>query len=324
MNPPVSKPVMLSGRDAGRLEIEAPSRSTRMIRGLSRHVGILYALPASVLLLAITIIPFGYLIYNSFTNWNLQRAYLGKHWIGLANYRKMLDDDLFWGSMGVTATLTGAIVAVQLVLGMLLALLFVRQFVGKRLVRSLFLLPLITTPVVVGLTWRMLYNSDLGMINYVLASLHLPAPVWLASTKWALVSIVITDTWTAVPFVTLMFVAGLQAVPMEPKEAAVVDGASKLRVFAGIVLPQLKPLIFLALIFRATDALRMFDLIYVMTSGGPANATQTLNMYAFKVGFQFLDIGYGSALAVALMAICMVISFLAIRFSGFDLEGARS
>jgi multiple sugar transport system permease protein len=207
---------------------------------------------------------------------------------------------------------------------MLLALLFVREFFGKRVVRSLFLLPLITTPVVVGLTWRMLYNSDLGMINYFLESLHLPTPVWLASTRWAPISVVITDTWTAVPFVTLMFVAGLQAVPMEPKEAATVDGASKARVFFDIVLPQLRPLIFLALIFRATDAIRMFDLIYVMTSGGPANATQTLNMYAFKVGFQFLDIGYGSALAVVLMAICMVISFLAVRFSGFDLEGTTS
>ncbi len=281
MNTPVSTPAMLSGRDVRPLDIQVPSRQSRLMRGMSRHVGVLYVLPATILLLTITIIPFGYLVYNSFTNWNLQRAYLGKRWIGLANY----------------------------------ALLFVRQFFGKRVVRSLFLLPLITTPVVVGLTWRMLYNSDLGMINYFLESLHLPAPVWLASTRWAPVSVVITDTWAAVPFVTLMFVAGLQAVPMEPKEAARVDGASKVRVFFDIVL---------ALIFRATDAIRMFDLIYVMTSGGPANATQTLNMYAFKVGFQFLDIGYGSALAVALMAICMVISFLAVRFSGFDLEGTRS
>jgi len=324
MNTPVSTPAMLSGRDVRPLDIQVPSRLSRLMRGMSRHVGVLYVLPATILLLTITIIPFAYLLYNSFTDWNLQRAYLGKRWIGLANYRQMLEDDLFWGSMGVTATLTGVIVTVQLVLGMLLALLFVRQFFGKRVVRSLFLLPLITTPVVVGLTWRMLYNSDLGMINYFLESLHLPAPVWLASTRWAPVSVVITDTWAAVPFVTLMFVAGLQAVPMEPKEAARVDGASKVRVFFDIVLPQLRPLIFLALIFRATDAIRMFDLIYVMTSGGPANATQTLNMYAFKVGFQFLDIGYGSALAVALMAICMVISFLAVRFSGFDLEGTRS
>ena len=114
-------------------------------------------------------------------------------------------------------------------------------------------------------------------------------------------------------FVTLMFVAGLQSLPVEPKEAALIDGASPARIFFDITLPQLKPLIFLALLFRVTDAIRMFDLIYVMTSGGPANATQTLNLYAFKVGFQFLNIGYGSALAVVLMAITLVVSWLLFR-----------
>jgi multiple sugar transport system permease protein len=234
----------------------------------------------------------------------------------------MLHDEIFWSAMRITGLATVGIVGVQIVLGMCLALLFSRQIYGKRLLRSLFLLPLITTPVVVGLTWRMLYNSDLGMINYILGSLHLPTPVWLASTRWALVSVVITDTWQAVPFVTLMFVAGLQALSLEPKEAATVDGASVWRIFFDITLPQLRPLIFLALIFRATDAIRMFDLIYVMTSGGPANATQTLNLYAFKTGFTFLNIGYGSALALVLMAICIVISFLLVRFSNFDVEGA--
>jgi multiple sugar transport system permease protein len=293
-----------------------------LARGLSRNVGMLYVLPASILLLAITIAPFCYLVYNSLTNWNLQRAYLGKKFIGLENYRAMLHDEIFWSAMRITGLATVGIVGVQIVLGMCLALLFSRQIYGKRLLRSLFLLPLITTPVVVGLTWRMLYNSDLGMINYILGSLHLPTPVWLASTRWALVSVVITDTWQAVPFVTLMFVAGLQALSLEPKEAATVDGASVWRIFFDITLPQLRPLIFLALIFRATDAIRMFDLIYVMTSGGPANATQTLNLYAFKTGFTFLNIGYGSALALVLMAICIVISFLLVRFSNFDVEGA--
>jgi multiple sugar transport system permease protein len=180
---------------------------------------------------------------------------------------------------------------------------------------------LITTPVVVGLTWRMLYNSDLGMINYLLDAAGLPTPLWLASTRLALPSVVITDTWHAVPFVTLMFVAGLQSLPTEPQEAAKVDGASYWRRFLDITLPQMRPLIFLALIFRATDAIRMFDLIYVMTSGGPANATQTLNMYAYKVGFQFLNIGYGSALAVILMLVCIAISFVLVRYSGIELEG---
>ena len=294
----------------------------RLARAVSRNVGLLYVAPAALLLLAVTIVPFFYLIYNSLTNWNLQRAYLGKKFIGLENYATMLRDELFWQAVQVTLLTAVGVVVVQLTLGMLLALLFSRQLVGKRLLRSLFLLPLITTPVVVGLTWRMLYNADLGMINYVLRSLGLPEPIWLASSRWALPSVIITDTWQVVPFVTLMFVAGLQSLPVEPKEAAVVDGASTWRVFFDITLPQMRPLIFLALIFRATDAIRLFDLIYVMTSGGPANATQTLNLYTFKVGFTFLDIGYGSALAVVLMAVCLGISFVLVRSSGLDVEGA--
>jgi multiple sugar transport system permease protein len=292
-----------------------------LARAISRNTGLFYVLPATILLVLITLFPFLYLIYNSLMRWNLQRAYMGKAFIGLENYRNMLADPLFWDAMRVTVLATVSIVVVQLVLGMVLALLFSRQMAGRRVLRSLFLLPLITTPVVVGLTWRMLFNADLGMINYVLRSMGLPEPLWLASTAWALPSIIITDTWQVVPFVTLMFVAGLQSLPVEPREAATIDGASPVRIFFDITLPQLRPLIFLAMLFRVTDALRLFDLIYVMTSGGPANATQTLNLYAFKVGFTFLDIGYGSALAVALMAICVGLSLIIIRFSGLEVEG---
>lgn len=289
--------------------------------GFDRHVWVLYLAPATLVLVAVTIIPLFYLLYNSLTNYDLRRAYLGRSFTGLANYRTMLTDGTFWDSVRVALTVTAGVVVVQLTLGMLLAILFSREFPGKRVVRSLFLLPLITTPVVVGLTWRMLYNSDLGMINYLLGSVGLPTPLWLASTRLALPSIVITDTWHAVPFVTLMFLAGLQSLPNEPQEAAKIDGAGYWRRFVDITLPQMRPLIFLALIFRATDAIRMFDLIYVMTSGGPANATQTLNMYAYKVGFQFLNIGYGSALAVVLMLVCIAISFVLVRYSGIELQG---
>ncbi|MGI8483151.1 MAG: carbohydrate ABC transporter permease [Thermomicrobiales bacterium] len=320
----MKSPLLVSKSGSSPNVMPSASHKGLSFRWASRHIGVICVLPATILLFAITVVPFGYLIYNSLTSYNLQRAYLGKHFIGFDNYVKMFQDGLFWDALRVTFSLAAMIVVVQLIFGMLLALLFQRQFIGTRFLRSLLLLPLIMTPVVVGLTWRMLYNSDLGMINYVLGTLGLPTPIWLATTRWAPVSILITDTWASVPFVTLMFVAGLQAVPMEPKEAALVDGASKVRVFFDIILPQLRPLILLAFIFRATDALRMFDLIYVMTSGGPANATQTLNMYAFKVGFQFLDIGYGSALAAALMVICMIVSFVAVRFAGFDLEGTRA
>ncbi len=287
---------------------------------LGRYTGLLYVAPATLLLLLITIVPLVYLLYNSLTSWDLRRAYLGKEFIGLENYRAMVADVQFRAAIGVTLLLATGAVVVELVLGLLLALLFNREFPGKRVMRSLFLLPLITTSIVVGLTWRMLFNTDLGMINYVLRTLHLPQPLWLADPHLALLSIVLTDTWHVTPFVTLMFVAGLQSLSNEPYDAARVDGASTWQQFRFITLPLLRPLIFLAMIFQVTDAIRMFDLIFVMTAGGPANATQTLNMYAYKVGFSFLNMGYGSALAVVLMLVCIGISFILVRYSGLELE----
>jgi multiple sugar transport system permease protein len=309
-----------------RAAVRAPGRAqSRANRSMSRtgYVWIAYMAPAVLILLSTTVVPFAYLIYNSLTHWDLRRAYLGKSWAGLGNYADMLHDPLFWSSLQTTFLAAAGVVVVELTLGMLLALLFNREFAGKRVFRSLFLLPLIMTPVVVGLTWRMLYNSDLGMINYLLRSAHLPTPNWLASAQLALPSIVITDAWHQTPFVTLMFVAGLQSLPTEPNEAARLDGASPLQLFWYITLPQLRPLIFLALIFRATDAIRLFDTIFVMTNGGPANATQTLNMYAYKVGFSFLNMGYGSALAVVLLAICLAISIILVKYSRLELEGGR-
>ena len=298
------------------------ARSGLAIR-LHRDSGILYLAPATIILFAVTIIPFCYLMFNSFMQWDLRKAYLGKTFNGLENYTSMLSDQLFLASIQVTVLAVAGVVFSQITLGMLLALLFSREFYGKRVLRSLFLLPLITTPVVVGLTWRMLYNSDLGMISFLLAMVGISAPAWLADPNTALLSVIITDTWHATPFVTLMFVAGIQSLPTEPYEAAKVDGASAWQRFLYITLPILRPLIFLALIFRVTDALRMFDIIYVMTGGGPANMTQTLNMYAFKVGFTFLNMGYGSAMAVVLMVVCIAASFILVKYSGLELGADR-
>ena len=282
-----------------------------------------YLTPAIVLLLAITVAPLFYLLYNSLTAWDLRRAYLGHRFIGLTNYASMLGDDLFRGAVVVTVLATIGVVVVEISLGLALALLFNRDFPGKRVARSLFLLPLITTPIIVGLTWRMLFNGEFGMIDYFIRGLGLTPPNWLADPALALPSIILAETWQITPFVTLMFVAGLQAIPAEPYEAARVDGANAWQRFRYITIPLLRPVLFLALIFRATDAVRMFDLIYVMTGGGPANATQTLNMYVFKVGFSFLNMGYGSALATVLMLVCIAISFALVKYSGIELEAGR-
>ncbi len=302
----------------------APLAERRLRRPRRGSLGeFVYLAPAIVLLVAITVFPLIYLLYNSLTAWDLRRAYLGRSFIGFTNYTSMLSDALFRDSVRVTILATIGLVTVELALGLLLALLFHRNFPGKRVARSLFLLPLITTPIIVGLMWRMLFNAEFGMVDYFIRLVGLPTPNWLADPGLALPSIILAETWQITPFVTLMFVAGLQAIPAEPYEAAKVDGASAWQRFLYITIPLLRPVLFLALIFRATDAVRMFDLIYVMTGGGPANATQTLNMYVFKVGFTFLNMGYGSALATILMLVCVGISFVLVKYSGIELEVTR-
>jgi multiple sugar transport system permease protein len=224
-----------------------------------------------------------------------------------------MSDGNFWNSVGLTLYQVGVTVIGQLILGMMMALLLYRQFKGVKLLRSLYLIPMMTTPIVVGLVWRMLFNTEMGFINYFLSLINIQGPNWLGDPLYAMPAVIITDWWLSTPFVAIILLAGLQSISQEPYEAARIDGANNFQIFWYITLPLLKPIIWLALLFRIMDAIKRFDTIYVMTAGGPGNSTETLNLHAYFHAFQFLNIGYSSALSSLMFMIILLLSFFILR-----------
>lgn len=262
--------------------------------------------PLVVLLLAITVVPTLFAIYTSTHDYRLTE--LDKDFIGISNFVDVLKDGRFWGSFKTTSLyIVGALIP-ELILGLILAMLLQRNFRGNKLAKSLFLLPTITTPVVIGLIWIMMYDPQFGIINYIFHSLGLPGQTWLSNPKTALWVLVSIDIWEWTPFVALILYAGLQSVPNEPYESASVDGANRLQTFFHLTLPFLTPYLVIACIFRLMDTFKWFDTIYVMTKGGPGTSTETLNMYAYLTGFKFLDMGHAAAIGIIMLVVITVLS----------------
>ncbi|WP_270889287.1 carbohydrate ABC transporter permease [Pedococcus sp. 5OH_020] len=289
-----------------------PTRSRLRVGGDGPGVYSALLAPTFLLLLMITGVPLAVSLWTSLQQWNRGSA-LAPRFIGLGNFTELAQDPAFWKALGLTAYQVGATVILQLVLGLAIALLLSRSFRGVGLLRSLYLLPMMSTPVVVGLIWKMLLNTDNGMVNYLLGHVGLGPVNWLGSTTWAMPSVVLTDLWLSTPFVVVILVAALQSVPQEVMEAAEVDGASSWQRLVHIVVPIIKPMILLAALFRTMDAIKRFDTIYVMTGGGPGNATETLDLHAFFYAFTYLDVGKGAAVAVVMLALVMVISSVLLR-----------
>jgi len=270
--------------------------------------GIWFIGPALILLFFVTIYPLFYVFYLS-----LHRRLLIfdiSEFAGLDNYLFLLHDDRFWNALSNTLYFTLVSVSLELVLGLSIALLLNRAFPFKGLVRAIVLLPWAIPTVVSARMWDWIYNGDFGILNYLLGT----KINWLGSPFWAINAAIFMDVWKTTPFVIILLVAGLQVIPQELFRAARIDGANSWAVFRRITLPLLRPIIFAVLIFRTLDAFRVFDAIYVLTGGGPANTSETLSIYAYKVLFQTLQFGYGSALSVITFLCIAAISIFYIRF----------
>lgn len=258
------------------------------------------AAPAVVFTVGMIAFPVVYTVWLGFQSFSST----GKQsFAGLANYSKLVADHEFWHGLWVTFALYILSLALQLVLGVWLALIL---FHAKRLpgfVRSLFISPFMMPPVVAGMMWLVILDPSLGAANYILQALGLPPSDWLASPTWVIPTIALIDTWQWTPYVALIVLGGLQSLPPSVYEAAQIDGASALKTFQRITLPLLLPTIVTATILRSVDLLRFFDIIYITTQGGPGNASNTLNIYGFRVGFEFFNIGYASALMLTLTAV---------------------
>jgi multiple sugar transport system permease protein len=221
-------------------------------------------------------------------------------------------DPNFWVIMSNTFVQVFSTVILQVIIGLLLALLFSREVRGMNVARALLIVPMMVTPVVVGVIWRMALNPEYGIVNYLLSLVHVVGPDWLSSPSLAMVSIVLTDVWLSTPFVTIILIAGISSLSREPFEAAKVDGANAFQSFFYITLPFLKPVIWVAIMFRLIDSFKRFDSIFIMTGGGPGISTETLNLYAYNTAFFYMDTGYASALGSFLFIIIAVVSFFTI------------
>ena len=271
--------------------------------------GLLMIAPAFLTLFIMTIYPFLYVIVVSLHRWSIVPT-IPRVFVGLGKYADMLGDSSFHESLQVTLIFTIGVVIVETVFGFLLALLI---SMGKeRWTRVAFLMPAIIAPVVVGLTWRFLLSHDLGTINYFLTTVGLDRVNWLGTPLNALMSVMIIDIWQWTPFAMIIFLAGLESLPLEPYEAARVDGASPFQILRYVTIPQLVPVIGIVLMFRSLDAFKIFDVIYMVTRGGPGNATEVLSYRIWQKAFFQNQLGYAAALSVIaiILATLMMMYFI--------------
>ena len=280
-------------------------------------------LPAVGTILLIALFPLVWTVWESLHLHDLRMPWLGRPFIGLDNYIEALGDERFREALVHTLAFTVASVTLELTLGCVLALAMNRTFRGRGLVRAAILVPWAIPTVVAALIWRFMFDGDSGIVNAALASLGVDPPVWFVDRLAAWVPVVLGDVWKETPFVALLLLAGLQGIDASLYEAARIDGASAWRQFRHITLPLLKPALLVALIFRTRDAFRVFDLVYVMTGGGPGTATEPIALYTFTSLLQNLRFGYGSALSVLVFLVAFLLALGYIRVVGADLTGER-
>jgi multiple sugar transport system permease protein len=293
-------------------------------RSLSeRSLGFLLLAPAALLLLSIVVYPIANLVWNSFFDIHLAEPWRGEPFAGLDNYARALGDDRFWTSVLHTAIYVLVTVPGALLVGLALALLANMPFRIRWPVRLGLLLPWALPLVFSGLIFRWFFEYKQGIVNDVLARLGIEPLAWLTDSRLAVAAICIAIVWKASSFMGLMLLAGLQTIPRELYEAAQVDGATRWQRFIWITLPMLRPAIMVALIFRTITAIQTFDIPYAMTGGGPGDSTETLAMYIQKTTLDFLDFGYGSALATLMFVISMIVTGGYLRYTRRSAERRR-
>jgi len=288
-------------------------RNGRLGGWAHRHARWLFPAPAIFLVVAIIAYPIAYTVWMSLQEWYASSLTAPK-FIGLANYEKIaVGDPRFREAVVRTVYFTVLVLIGETVLGVAMALLFNREFWGRGLLRTLAILPMVATPTAIGLVFVMMYHPTLGVANYLLTVIGLSPFKWTYSSQTALYALALVDVWQWTPLIMLIALAGLASLPREPYEAAHIDGASTLRAFWHITLPLLRPAIVVAILFRAIDALKTFDIIYIITQGGPANATETINILLFNQAFSYFNMGYASSMAVALFTVVMGVSLILIK-----------
>lgn len=286
---------------------ERPVIQRRLSVWSAKNARYLFVLPAVALILGLMLFPLLYSLGISFSDWTIQNA--ERSFIGLENYAQVLQDSRWLWAMGRTIALTVVAVAAELVLGFAIAHLLIDELPGKRLIIPILVFPAVANPIVVGFIWRVIYNPAYGPVNQIigLAIRRQFELLWLANQRLALVAIGIAEIWQWTPFMFLVMLAGLTSLNPELFEAAAIDGASGWQILTEITVPLMRPIIVIAVLIRALDVFKVFDLVYVMTSGGPGNASETVSYYIYLLGFKFFRLGYAAAASYLLLIILSIV-----------------
>jgi multiple sugar transport system permease protein len=286
-------------------------------RWIERHLKVLMLAPALIILAGLTLFPTVYMFTAAFQDVavNVNET---TRFVGLENFREMFRElsnssTEFHKSLRNTVVFTVSAVTLEFLLGLCLALLFDRFLRRLSFLKTILMIPMMLPPIAVAITWKLIYQPQFGVLNEFMFRLGLPLQAWVGDANLAMFCIIIADVWEWTPFIFLLMLAGLASLPVEPYEAAEMDGASAWRQFWDLTLPFLKPVIAIALLLRIMDALRLFDLVFILTQGGPAVATETLSFYIYLVAFRFVRIGYAAAISLLVLVVTTIFSTWFIR-----------
>jgi multiple sugar transport system permease protein len=295
--------------------ISTPSASSQAIAAQQRRRNYArrywaFAAPAAIVVVAVILFPWLFTLVMSVEEWKVTGA---TNFVGLSNYAHMLNDERFLWSVVRTLYFTALSVIAPVVLGVFAAVCFATKFRLRGLARTIFVLPMMATPVAISLVWTMMFHPQLGVLNYLLTSVGLPPSTWVYDSSTVIPTLVMVETWQWTPLVMLIVLGGIASLPQDPYEAATLDGASVWQMFRHITLPLVWPFIVVATVIRLIDALKAFDTIYVITLGGPGTSSETINILLYQTAFAYYDLGYGSAMVVVFFVLIMLISLILLR-----------
>ena len=270
----------------------------------------IFSIPAALIVAAVIVFPWFFTLFMSVHDWKVSG---NVYWVGLANYVHLMHDERFLWAVVRTLYFTTASVILPILIGIWAAVCFARKFKLRGAARTLFILPMMATPVAIALVWTMMFHPQLGVLNYLLTSVGLPPSSWVYSSSTVIPTLVMVETWQWTPLVMLIVLGGISSLPIDPYEAAVIDGATPWQMFRYITLPLIWPFIVVAGVMRIIDALKAFDTIFVITNGGPGTSSETINMLLYQTAFGYYDLGYASAMVVVFFVLIMLLSLILLR-----------
>ena len=276
-------------------------------RWLERHLKVLMLAPAMTVLVALTVFPSLYMFRAAVTRIS-PNPDLPWEFVGADNFLKLLTDPQFHIGLLNTIVFTVCAVTIEFLLGLGLALLLDKYIRRLNFIKTLLMIPMMLPPIAVAITWKLIYEPQFGVLNEFMFRLGLPLQAWAGDVNLAMFSVILADVWQWTPFIFLLMLAGLASLPQEPYEAAAIDGASAWRQFWDLTVPFLKPVIAIALLLRVMDALRLFDLVFILTGGGPADRTKVLSLYIYQVAYRFADPGYAAAISLFVLFATVALS----------------